>query len=106
MKFQEDKSALLFFHQGERVRIEPWGEDSLRVRATMLPDFTGRSWALTEAVEKTKTQIRIEEVDHWVGDGTIDKREQASIINGRIKAVVNHAGVLSFYRDDRLILRE
>ena len=106
MKFQEDKSALLFFHQGERVRIEPWGEDSLRVRATMLPDFTGRSWALTEAVEKTKTQIRIEEVDHWVGDGTIDKREQASIVNGRIKAVVNHAGVLSFFRDDRLILRE
>ena len=106
MRFERDESALVFFHQGERVRIEPWGKDSLRVRACMLPDFSGRDWALTEDVDRGKAQIVIEEVDHWVGDGTIDKREKATIANGRIKAVVNHAGVMAFYRDDRLILRE
>ena len=61
---------------------------------------------MTEDVDRGKAQIVIEEVDHWVGDGTIDKREKATIANGRIKAVVNHAGVMAFYRDDRLILRE
>lgn len=106
MRFEKNGSALEFFHQGERVRIEPWGRDSLRVRATMLPEFSGQDWALTEPVEKTETQIAVTEVDHWVGDGSIDKREQASIVNGRIKAVVNHAGVISFYRDGALILRE
>ena len=106
MKFLTDGSALLCLHQGEKLRIEPWGRDSLRVRATMLPDFSGQDWALTEAVEKGEARITVEEVDHWVGDGSIDKRELATIVNGRMKAVVNHVGVISFYRDDTLLLRE
>ena len=100
MKFLTDGNSLLCLHQGEKLRIEPWGRDSLRVRATMLPAFSDRDWALTEAVKKGEAPITVEEVDHWVGDGSIDKREQATIVNGRIKAVVNHAGVISFYRDD------
>jgi len=106
MKFATDGSALLCFNQGERLRIEPWGQDSLRVRATMLPGFSGNDWALTESPEKTESRSAVEKVDHWVGDGSIDKREMASIINGRLKAAVNHAGVISFYKDDQLILRE
>ena len=39
---------------GETLRIEPWGKDSLRVRATMLPEFSGKDWALTEVPEKTE----------------------------------------------------
>lgn len=35
MKFVKDNSALVCFHQGEPLRIEPWGRDSLRVRAAM-----------------------------------------------------------------------
>ncbi len=106
MKFVKDGSALLCLHQGERLRIEPWGRDSFRVRATMRQAFTGHDWALTEPVAPDQAQIVIEEVDHWVGDGTLDKREQATITCGRIKAVVNHAGILSFFKDDALILRE
>ena len=106
MTFIKDGSALVCFHQGEQLRIEPWGKDSLRVRATMQGKFSGNDWALTEPVEPAPTQIVIEEVDHWVGDGTLDKRPAASIINGRIRATVNHAGVISFYKDDQLILRE
>lgn len=105
MKFVKDNSALVCFHQGEQLRIEPWGKDSLRVRAAMQARFSGNGWALTEQVEDAQTQIVIEKVDHWVGDGTLDKREEASITHGRIKAVVNHAGVVSFFKDDRLILR-
>ena len=106
MKFVKDGSALLCLHQGERLRIEPWGRDSFRVRAPMGQALTGHDWALTEPVAPDQAQIVIEEVDHWVGDGTLDKREQATITCGRIKAVVNHAGILSFFKDDALILRE
>ena len=106
MRFEKDNGALVFFRKGEQVRIEPWGKNSFRVRAGMRPKFTGSRWALTEEVEEVKTQILVEEVDHWVGDGSIDKRERATIVNGRIKAVVNHAGVITFYKDDHVILRE
>ena len=104
MRFEKDGSALVFFHQGERVRIEAWGTDSFRVRSTMQADFSGQDWALTEPVEDARTEIFIGEAGHWVGDGAIDKRPCASITNGRIRAEVNHAGVLSFYKDDALIL--
>lgn len=106
MRFVKEGSALVCIHQGEQLRIEPWGKDSFRVRATMQRDFSGSVWALTEPVEPEQTQIAVEDVDHWVGDGSLDKRPAASITNGRIRATVNHAGVLSFYKGDRLILRE
>ena len=106
MRFEQENGALVCRRLGETLRIEAWGTDAFRVRATMAPGFSGNDWALTESVEKSSTQILIEEEDHWVGDGTIDKREIATITNGRLKAVVNFAGVLSFYRDDKLILRE
>lgn len=106
MKFEKTQNALICYHQGELLRIESWGEDSFRVRATMQGDFTGNMWALTEKVKEVSAQITVEKEDHWVGDGTIDQKEIATITNGRIKAVVNFAGIISFYRDDTLILRE
>lgn len=106
MIFERENGALVCRRMGETLRIEPWGKDSFRVRAAMSPKFTGNDWALTEAVEKCDAQITTWEEDHWVGDGTIDKRPIAAIVNGRLKAVVNFAGVISFYRDHKLILRE
>ena len=106
MRFEKDNGALVGYYQGEMLRIEAWGSDSFRVRAAMGPKFTGNDWALTERVKKCNTEIIISEKDHWAGDGTIDRKEIATIINGRIKAVVNFAGVISFYKDDELILRE
>ena len=50
MRFEEKDGALLAYHQGEMLRIESWGEDSLRVRATKLGGFTNEDWALTEPV--------------------------------------------------------
>lgn len=97
MTFIKGGSALVCFHEGEQLRIEPWGKDSFRICATMQGRFSGNDWALTEPVENTQTQITMEEADHWVGDGTLDKRPAASITNGRIQATVNHAGILSFF---------
>ena len=46
MRFENDNGALVCYHQGEILRIEAWGADSLRVRATMDYAFTGKEWAL------------------------------------------------------------
>ena len=100
MRFEKDSHALTFFHQGEQLRIEAWGKDSLRVRASMQRAPGGSGWALTEKTEETHPQIAVEE------EAPGSKRMTGSITNGRLKAVVNHAGVLSFYKDEQLILRE
>nr|WP_297770229.1 TIM-barrel domain-containing protein [uncultured Butyrivibrio sp.] len=106
MEFICKENALICRRQGETLRIEAWGEDSLRVRATMNRDFTGRNWALTEKIKETKAVVKTYIVPEKTGEGTIAENEWASITNGRIRAEVNYAGVLSFYRDDKLFLRE
>ncbi|MCQ2494137.1 MAG: family 31 glucosidase [Lachnospiraceae bacterium] len=106
MQFVNDNGALVAYRNGEMLRIECWGKDSLRVRATKLGKFTGNNWALTEEVPEVKGEIKFFEREHWVGDGNIDTREYASITNGRIKAEINFVGIISFFRDDKLILRE
>ncbi len=95
MIFTNENGALVAKRQGETLRIEGWGKDSLRVRSTMYPEFTGNNWALEEKESKTEIDIQSRE------DGPF-----AVITNGRIKATVNFAGVISFYRDEELFLRE
>lgn len=106
MRFENDNGALVCYNNGEMLRIEAWGKDSLRVRSTMLGKFTGNDWALTEAPEKTQAEVKTEIIDHWAGNGDIDQREIAVITNGRVKAVVNFVGIISFYKDEQLVLRE
>ena len=52
MKFEINQNGLVCRRQGETLRIEPWGRDSLRVRAAMGPEVLDIDWALTEEVEK------------------------------------------------------
>ena len=93
MSFRKDGNALVFCRGQETLRIEPHGKNALRVRATKNPSFSGLEKALTEKVSAE-------------GIPEIVSSDEGSVTNGRIKAVVNGAGVVSFYRDDALILRE
>lgn len=106
MRFFNDNGALVAKRGGETLRIEAWGKDSFRIRATMFPEFCGRDWALTESVEPQETTVTIGEEDFWVGDGTWSKVPCAKITNGRIAATVNFMGVITFFRDGAEILRE
>lgn len=96
MNYSNVNDSLVIRHQTEQLCIEPWGKDSLRVRATRYMNFTGRNWALSEEVSTKQSSVEI----------TINGNESATIQNGRIRAKVNAAGVLSFFRDDKLFLRE
>lgn len=106
MQFANENGALVARINGETLRIEAWGRDSLRVRATMLPSLEGEDWALSEKPAGGKAQIEISEESHWVGDGSTDKVPVAAISNGRVSATVNFKGVIVFKRDGKKILEE
>ncbi len=106
MVFDRDQTALVARRAGETLRIEPWGPDALRVRAAMNNTKMAENRALTEVPGASRSEIRIGEEDFHPGDGTVEKVPCAEIVNGRIRAVVNFAGVISFFRDGQLILRE
>lgn len=77
----------------ERLRIEPWGEHSLRVRSTLWSSFAeDRVGALKMAGGTAKVVIG----DH-----------EATIEHGRIACTIDtHSGRLTFRRDGAVILRE
>lgn len=90
--FEEKGCQLCYRYDAERVIVEPWGENSLRVRAAKMADMPSEEWALTEEVVK-KSHIQIRKYD-------------AEIINGKIRAVINQIGKLTFYNQKNEILLE
>ena len=86
---------------GETLRIEAWGADALRVRTTRYAQFSDENWAL--ALSPDVTEASVEQVEApCVGEDHTAWR----ITNGRVACEVNVSGVLSFFRDGKLILRE
>lgn len=80
----------------ELLIIEPWGDNSLRVRSFLDQHFVERENALTEdhSFDLDKVEIYQEE-------------ESATLINGSIKAVLDHRDRLTFYNDkDEVLLEE
>lgn len=92
MFFSNKDGKLVAKKQYETIVIEAWGKNALRVRSTMYPEITDRNWALTEPAAK-EAKIQIE-------DGS------AEITNGKISAKMNHAGVISFYKEGEMLFRE
>ena len=106
MFFSTDQHSLTCRGSGEILRIEPWGKDALRIRATMYPAFSGQDWALTEPVPAAGAVVSVGEKSLREGDGSYRNYPVASITNGRLTVSVNHAGIMSFYRDGKPFLKE
>ncbi|MBP5465397.1 MAG: family 31 glucosidase, partial [Treponema sp.] len=105
--FTQEDNAIIWKKGYETLRIEGWGADSLRVRCTMNAAFSGEDWALSEkpaavkpAVSKPAASTVSTKPSVTVSD------EEAEIKNGKLSATVSANGVLRFYRDGKLILRE
>ena len=83
--FEEKDHALYYRYDAERVIVEPWGRNSLRVRASKMPQMPEELWALDgkpEGCQEAKVVIH---------------DFSAEITNGNIKAVVNNIGKITFY---------
>ena len=91
--FQMDGHRLVWRYDNEILWIEPWGENSLRVRATAEMTMPDENWALLPA-ENVNVQLEC--------DGN-----SAVIINGKIKATVSKSGKIRFFNQkDELLLEE
>lgn len=82
MEWRQDGNRLVVKNRYETLWLEPWGTDALRVRATQNPRMSGAAGALNPAPTGT-AEIR-----------PLD--DSMEIRSGRIRATVNHAGVMSF----------
>ncbi len=106
MRMTAGKNVLTACRAGETLRVEAWGKDSLRVRAWMDQSRSALEGALTETPEEAEARVTIGEEDFLEEDGRISRVPFGEIENGRIRARVNFMGVLSFYRDGKMILQE
>ena len=91
--FEEKDGALHYRYDAERVIIEPWGPDSLRVRASKMPEMPQECWALSEEPRPSRSCVEISEYS-------------AKISNGRICAEVNNIGKITFFNAKGEVLLE
>ena len=91
--FTKKKGILIYHYDAETVRIEPWGENAFRIRATKNAAFTDDDWALSMKTENIDAQIHIDE-------------KTAFIKNGKIRAEITRAGKLTFYNGAGKVLLE
>ncbi|MBQ8639815.1 MAG: glycoside hydrolase family 31 protein [Lachnospiraceae bacterium] len=113
MHIYQEENRLIIADGKTQVWIEPWGENSLRVRMTGVPQMDTNDWALTEPVAETKPEITFETIDvtdPWYrGEeyaGYHQTGVQAKLVNGKITAKVSHEGWISFYNQKGDLLTE
>ncbi len=108
-----ENNRLIIKNGNSQVWIEPWGEDSLRVRMTACPQMDGNDWALCESVKECAAQFRTETVDTtdpWYKSKEFSHYHQTGvnhyITNGKITAKVDFEGRISYYNQKGELLTE
>lgn len=91
--FAKQENRLVFSYDADKLWVEPWGKNALRIRATQLNKMPSENWAL-EGSSGPDAQIEIGE-------------KSSSLTNGEIKAVVSAKGKLTVYgHGGKIILDE
>lgn len=94
--FLKERDKLIRKFDNETVWIEPWGDNSLRIRATFLPEMPDNKWALIDRQEKENDNLEIKIKDN-----------EALIKNGNISATFTSRGTIIFRNQkDEVILEE
>ncbi len=89
-----DRYKLIYRYNNETVCIEPWGENSARVRSVMTEKFPEENWALDEITKECIPEIKLSE-------------NGAEFKNGKLKVVISRYGKISVYnQNDKLLLEE
>lgn len=113
MQVYVNNNRLVLKNGTETLWIEAWGRNSLRVRMTREPVMDSHDWALTEQVKNDNPVFEftgIDNTDPWYRSAEWAKYHSkatvSSITNGRIKAVINPEGWISFYKDGNTLLTQ
>lgn len=104
MLLTSDESSLTFRFGSELLRIETWGPDALRVRATHEASFPAENWALSEPVPDLRAAILSAEDSVEPGDTQAGSVTQ--ITNGRITATVSLRGKIVVSDSDGDVILE
>ena len=89
--FRVENNILKYHYDAEEVWIEPWGENSFRIRATKSAEMLDTPWALTEPKKESNCEFQ-------VGDN------EASAHNGKIRAKITKFGKLTFFKENGELL--
>lgn len=92
--FRQEGQSLIREIYGELLCLEPWGNDSLRVRSIKGTTLSKDDWAL-DTIPTLETPCKI----------SIDEKS-ASITNGNITAVVRFDGLITYYNQKKEVLLE
>ncbi len=98
--FIHEENRLIYRYDAEPVWLEPWGENSLRIRSTKMAEMPPEDWAILpkEVLPHLDTEA--------AADITIGEKE-TSIRNGKIRAVMSAGGKLCIYNQKgELLLKE
>ena len=109
--FFEKEGSLYYQYDNETVRIDAWGKNAVRVRATKNREFILKNWALDE---ERRTDGLVEVNTDCRGGGKVYANmysgkdlSEGRLRNGKVTAVVNADGVLAFYNEEKkLLLKE
>ncbi|KAI0448691.1 glycosyl hydrolases family 31-domain-containing protein [Xylaria acuta] len=88
-----ENKALEYRYDSELLRIEPWGPNALRIRATYEPTFPAENWALSEPLPELKgVSVSIQDDQGFVFNGAItaqiNKRGKITITNSKGKVLL------------------
>ncbi len=104
MRIEQENNRLVIYSGVTQLWIDPWGEDSVRVRMTSEPEMDSHDWALTEKMPEITPVITVEEVDTtdpWYKSEEYAHYHQTgkayTFTNGKLTVKVNPEGWLSFY---------
>ena len=105
-----DGKALIYRNNGETLRIEPWGKDSLRVRSVMMGEFITENYALlpreaeegAEIVTAADPGAALHNVGGDPGSEAAEDIRFGRITNGKIRAEMyvdtwRNDAVISFF---------
>lgn len=91
MYFEENNGCFTARQQNEKILIEAWGNNALRVRVTHNSDFNNDDKALSPV--KSSVEITLED-------------SRAVIKNGKISCIISKSGGLKFFKEGNSILKE
>ena len=104
MRIYIEDNRIILASGNQTLWLEPWGENSLRVRMTAEPKMDENDWALTEPVAPCKAEISVEEIDTtdpwYAGEEYVHYHQTGKVYtltNGKITAKINPEGWISYY---------
>ena len=104
MKVRQEGNRLIIAEGISQVWIDPWGENSARIRMTKEAGMDENDWALTEPVKEcipVITEKELDITDPWYKGDEWTKYhmtgKEYTMVNGKLTVKINPEGWISFY---------